>query len=83
MSQDVVSLNCSAPVLALITVPGYQYPSLRLATAGRIWCFEGIFNFIFLQPYLYQGLVGYVSGIGGHFDAIEQVLGQTQRDSFS
>jgi len=37
----------------------------------------------FLQPYLDQGLVGYVSGIGGHFDAIEQVLGQAQRDSFS
>ena len=36
----------------------------------------------FLQPHLDERLVGNVPRIGRHFDAVEQVLGQSQRNGF-
>ena len=47
MSQDVVALNVSAPVLALVTVPGYQYPSLRLATTFELVFMTAVGNLSF------------------------------------
>ena len=35
---------------------------------------------LFLQPYLDQGLVGNITGIGGDLDGVQQVLGQPQRN---